>query len=41
MDPSEIALRDIHPLDAAVSCAFEHLRPGGVLLLDDFDRGGG
>ncbi len=32
------SLHHIHPLDAAVRCAFEHLRPGGVLLLDDFDH---
>jgi SAM-dependent methyltransferase len=32
------SLHHINPLDDAVRCAFEHLRPGGVLLLDDFDH---
>ena len=32
------SLHHIHPLDTAVRCAFEHLRPGGALLLDDFDH---
>jgi SAM-dependent methyltransferase len=32
------SLHHIHPLDTAINHAFEHLRPGGVLLVDDFDH---
>ena len=44
MDPTEIALRKtydfvrIHPLETAVGRAFELLKPGGVLLADEFDH---